>query len=255
MFAGKRKFEVSDPVFYDALIAKQRKRVRKHPRESKEWLELGRLCEAKIDMIQYAARRQFVIRYFLPIFALSFLGITISFHFFVLKLPLSPWQLILNSVIYIFVLIAFVCLWYLRYPPSGSKYFRKAINIDPTCGDAYMYLGLIALRRFKKRKAYRFLEQALRLNGGSNIEIKQKLKSIYEQEFVSFFREKSEKERRQQEIIDHQLDQIRQLRSKNANLEERVERLSAKMDQARWKNRHKKKLLNKPSCCIKIVVF
>jgi len=37
-----------------------------------------------------------------------------------------------------------------------------------------------------------------------------------------------------QGIIDHQLDQIRQLRIKNTNLEKRVESLSAKIDQTKW---------------------
>jgi hypothetical protein len=49
-----------------------------------------------------------------------------------------------------------VWIWSLRYPPSGVKYFRKVIEMDPHCGEAYMYLGAIAFRRFQDRKAFYF---------------------------------------------------------------------------------------------------
>jgi hypothetical protein len=62
---------------------------------------------------------------------------------------------------------------------------------------------------------------------------------------MSFFKKNSEKEIRHQEIIDHQLDQIRLLYSKNANLEKKVESLSVKVDQAKWETGHKTKLLDK----------
>jgi len=136
-------------------------------------------------------------------------------------------------------------LWLLRYPPSGARYFKKAIKLDPQCSDAYMYLGLIALRRYQKRKACRFLEQAFQLDANKKSKIKKELKSIYEKEFMSFFKERSAKEIRMQGIIDHQLDQIRQVRSKNANLEKRVESLSAKVDQAKWELSRKAKQLDK----------
>jgi len=60
------KYEVSDPAYYDSLIADQKERVREHPQDDKEWLELGRLYESKIEMMNYFARRNFGIRYFLP---------------------------------------------------------------------------------------------------------------------------------------------------------------------------------------------
>ncbi len=214
MFNGKRKYEVSNHAYYDSLIAEQKKRVRQHSHNAEEWLELGRLYEAKIDMIQYFARRQFITRCFLPFFALVFLGVVVSYRFFDPQIMVNSWLFVL----YLFADPALIHLWFLRYPPSGSKYFKKVIKLDPQCGDAYMYLGLIALRRYQKRNGCRLLEQAVHLGASNKKKIEQKLKSIYEKEFTSFFNKKSEKEIRMQGIIDHQLDQIRQLRTKNANL-------------------------------------
>ncbi len=91
MFFGKRKYEVSDPAFYDSLIAEQKKRARQHSQDAKEWLELGRLCEAKIDMIQYFTRQQLVIRYFFLLFVLVFLGIITSYYFFAPQLMVNAW--------------------------------------------------------------------------------------------------------------------------------------------------------------------
>jgi TolA-binding protein len=245
MFNGKRKHEVSDPAFYDSLITEQKKRARQHSQDAGEWLELGRLYEAKIDMILYFARRQFIFRYFLPIFALCILGTIGSYHFFAPQLMVNSWLFALTFAIYSFAAFVLIYLWFSRYPPSGGKYFKKAIQMDPQCGDAYMYLGLIALRRYQKRTACRLLEHALKLDVSNKNKIEQMLKFIYETEFMSFFKERSEKEIRMQGIIDHQRDQIRQLRSKNANLEKRVESLSAKVDEAKWKISRKAKQLDK----------
>ena len=245
MFFGKRKYEVSDPAFYDALIAEQKKRARQHSQDAMEWLELGRLCEAKIDMIQYFARRQFVIRYFLPFFTLVLLGVIVSYYFFAPQLMAKTWLSELTLAVCLFGAAALIYIWFLRYPLSGRKYFLKALQLDPQCGDAYVHLGLIALRRYQKRTAYRFWEQAVRLHAGNKTKIERELKSIYQKEFMSFFKEKSENETKMQRIIDQQLDQIRQLHSANANLETRVESLSAKVDQAKWEISHKTKQLDK----------
>ena len=245
MFFGKRKYEVSDPAFYDSLIAEQKKRARQHSQDATEWLELGRLCEAKIDMVQYFARRQLVIRHFLPFFTLVLLGIIATYYFFGPQLMINAWLSALTFAVYLFSAAALIYIWFLRYPLSGRRYFLKALKLDPQCGDAYVYLGLIALRRYQKRTAYQFWEQAVRLHAGNKTKIERELKSIYHKEFISFFKEKSENETGMQRIIDHQLDQIRQLRSKNASLEKRVENLSAKADQAQWETTHKAKQLDK----------
>jgi len=63
--------------------------------------------------------------------------------------------------------------------PSGRKYYKKAIKLDPQCGDAYMYLGLIALRRYQKRNGCRLLEQAVHLDASNKKKIEHMLKSIY----------------------------------------------------------------------------
>ncbi len=245
MFTGKTKYEVSDPAFYDSLIAEQKKRVRQHFQDAEKWLELGRLRESKIEMTNNFARRQFFIRYFLLIFVLCLLGLIVSYHFIVSQFPNNLWVSGLISAVYLFATLVLIQLWFLRYPPSGSKYFKKTIQLEPQCGDAYMYLGLIALRRYQKRKACRYLELAVQLSVSNKNKIDQELKSIYEKEFSSFFNKKSEKDIRQQSIIDKQLEQIRLLSSKNANLEKRVESLSSKADQTRWETGHEKRLLDR----------
>ncbi len=107
-----------------------------------------------------------------------------------------------------------------------------------------MHLGLIALRRYQKRTACQYLEQAIKLKV-NNKEIEQELKSIYEKEFMAFFKGKSEKEAGLQEIIDHQVGEIRELHSKISSLENLTKSLSDKADQARWEVSHKTRLLTK----------
>lgn len=241
------KHEVSDPAFYDPLISEQKKHLRQNPDDTGEMVELGRLFEARIDMIKYFAGRQFVIRYFVPIYILLISGLIWFLHILnsgIAALP-SLWKFFCQIFILAITGVIFSRLWLIRYPPSGSKYFKKAIALDPECADAYMYLGLIALRRHQKKKACYYLERAVQLDANNKSRIEQELKSVYEKEFVSFFKKRPEKEIRQQEIIDHQLDQIRMLRQKNAGLEKRVESLSAKMGQAKWETGHKTKLVVK----------
>ncbi len=234
------KHEVSDPVFYDPLISDQKKKARRNPDDAKERLKLGCLYEAKIDMTHYFAKRKFLIRWLLPFTCLCFFAFIAVFYFN--PPPLHPG--IIAAAFSICALVL-VFMGFVRHPPSGIKYFRKAIALDSKCADAYMYLGVIALRRYQKRKACRYLESAVQLNAGNKNKIEQELKSIYEKEFSSFFNKRSEKDIRQQQIIDHQQNQIRLLRSKNANLEKRVESLSSKADQARWETGHEKRLLDR----------
>jgi len=245
MFSGKIKHAVSDPAFYGSLIAEQKKRIREHSQNAEQWLELGRLYEARIDMTNNFADKSLAIRCFLFAYALLTIFSACIVYFVFSNPNLTPSSFIISMLTAIFVIVILRWLWLLRYPPSGSKYFKKAVQLDPQCGDAYMYLGLIAIRRYQKRNGCRLLEQALRLDASNKKKIEQLLKSIYEKEFISFFKERSEKEIRMQGIIDHQLDQIRQLRTKNANLEKRVESLSAKVDQAKWEISRKAKQLDK----------
>jgi len=82
---SRNKYEVSDPAYYDPLIAEQKSRVRQNPNDAKEWLELGRLHEAKIDMIGSFAKHHFAIRYSLPINVFLFLSVIILFSVYLLK--------------------------------------------------------------------------------------------------------------------------------------------------------------------------
>ncbi len=110
---------------------------------------------------------------------------------------------------------------------------------------AHIYLGLIALRRYQKRKACRYLEAAVKLNAGEKNKFERNLKSIYEKEFFSFFNKKSEKDIEQQQIMNYQLDQIKTLRIQKASLEKIVAGLNDKLDQARWETGNKIKVLDK----------
>ena len=81
-------------------------------------------------------------------------------------------------------------------------------------------------------------------NVSNKNKIEQELKSIYEKELTSLFKKEWKKDTRQQQIIDHQQDQIKTLRMQKADLEKRVESLGGKLDQARWEVGHKTKKLD-----------
>lgn len=241
----KKEHNVSDPGHYDPLIADQKRRVHQYPHDAQEWLELGRLLEDKIDLINYLVKGSFVIRHFLPIYSLLFSMVMIVSAHQISSLNLLPWQSI-GFISLIITIMIVVALWMLslRYPPSGKKYFRKAIALDPNSGEAYLYLGLIALRRHQKRKACCMMEQAIRLNVDDN-RIERELKSIYEKEFVAFFNKKTEKEVMQQEIIDNQVGQIRELCLKVSSLESQIESQNKRTAQAKWEANYRTKSLKK----------
>lgn len=240
-----KKHLVSDPAFYGPLIADQKKRTRKYSDNAKEWLELGRLHEARIDMTKAFAGRVPGIRYFIPIYiSLLLISIVVSTRFFP-DLVLSPTpHILVFSISAVLVIFLMVHLWFMRYPSSGKKYFEKAVRLDPLCAEAYVYLGLIALRRHQKRRGCLLLEKSLHLNG-DNKKIERELKSIYEKEFMAFFSKKSQKEIRQEEIIDRQREEIRELRSMISSLETLTERLSHRAGQAKWETGHKARSLSK----------
>lgn len=240
-----KKHPVSDPAFYGPLIADQEKRARRDPDNAEEWLELGRLHEARVDMINAFAGRVPGIRYFTPVYISSLLILIIVSTRFFPYLVLSPTPNILvfsiSAVLGIFLMVH---IWFTRYPPSGKKYFEKAVRFDPLCAEAYLYLGLIALRRYQKRRGCRLLENALHLKG-DNKKIERELKSIYEKEFMAFFSKKSQREVRQEETIDRQREEIRGLRSRISSLETFTERLSHRAGQAKWETGHKARSLSK----------
>ena len=241
----RKKHPVSDPAHYDSLISAQIKRARQNPDNAEEWLKSGRLCEARIEMIRNYGRRMPAVRYFALIYlALILLSIVITTRFFP-NLVLFPLPYIVSLIICtIFLVFMLVRLWFLRYPPSGRRYFKKAVRIDPFCVEAYMQLGLIALRRHQKRWGCQMLEKVHQLNG-DNRQVERKLKSVYEKEFVSFFNRKSHGMIGQERIITRQFEEIKMLRSKVASLEALKGRLSERASQAKWKTDHTEKRLNK----------
>ncbi len=243
--SNEKKHEVLDPSCCNALIDDQKKLVRQHPDNPQEWIELGRLHEARINLTNYFAKRNFSIRYFVPLTVLLASLFIPTSAFTISRIAPFSWQFTgVIGVLILFVMALCGWMWSLRYPPSGRKYFIKAIDLDPNCAEAHMYLGFIALRRYQKRKGCLLLEQAIRL-GINNSRMERELKSLYEKEFMAFFNKRTDREIRQQEIIDTQQEQIRALRSEVASLERRTENLSGKAKQAKWEAGHKAKSLAK----------
>lgn len=246
MAISKKKYEGTDPGFYDREIKEQRKRIREDPGEAWQWLDLGRLHEAKIDLTNTLARHNPIIRYFNAVYLLTVsMVIAIGYYIFSSPFPyITPAHSIFTTVFIILITMLIGWTWSLRYPPSGWRYFKKAVSLDPHCEDAYIHLGVISLRRYRKHSACKYFEKATELNA-DNKKIERKLKTLYEKEFVSFFNKKTEKEIKLQNIIDHQLNEIKDLRSKVSSLENQIESLSDRADQAKWEVNHKTKLLTR----------
>ena len=234
---ARKKHKVSDPAFYGPIIADQKKYVREHSDDPEAWLELGRLHEAKIDLTQRIAGHTFSLRYFLPVYILVvFSSISIATHQ-ILNLPFPSGLSFVSISLLALIVLTGPWLWSLRYPPSGKKYFKKTIALDPYSGEAYLHLGLIALRRFQKRKACRLWEKAVEL-GVNNKKIEHELRSLYEKEFTVFFSKKTDKEIRQQEIIGSLQEENTRFRSQVDSLQRRIHSLVAKVDQAKWETTH-----------------
>ncbi len=145
------KFEVSDPAFYNALISDQKKEVRRDAKNAAKWLELGRLQEAKVEMTKCFAEKSLLIRR-LPVMTFVLFFMT-SASLYLNPPPLFrtlSWEITLPA--FLLVIVFLIYMMFVRYPRSGSRYFRKVLSLDPGCADAYIYLGFIALRRHQKKK-------------------------------------------------------------------------------------------------------
>ncbi len=246
MFKGNEKYEVSDPAFYAPLIAKQKKYLRLNSNDAGEWVRLGSLCESKLKMTNDFAERFPAIRYSLIIF------VTLGLLFFIIVSNLFPDPTIISDKVFFLILISklllvlwFPFLWTLRYPPSGAKYFKKAHKLDPKCADAYMGLGFIALRRYQKKRAFDFMEQAVRLEGNNQKKMERELKSIYAKEFAILFETKSDEAKSLQKTLDQQAELIRQLQVEKMQLENKVTHLNAKASQAKWVTARTTKLMDR----------
>ena len=163
-YLERKKHQISDPLFYDPVIADQKTYLRKHPHDPKAWLKLGRLCEAKIELINHIGENSFIIRHCFPLYILFLCLPIVVLMPDILEFSFPPLvSVALITSVTVMTMASFTWMWLLRYPRSGKKYFEKVIKIDPDCGEAYMYLGLIYLRRFQARKACRLWEKAIRL--------------------------------------------------------------------------------------------
>ncbi len=177
------KFDASDPSFYDHLISNQKKYVRMDSKNSAQWLELGILQEAKVEITKYFVEKYFIIRGLPVMTYMLFIISWVCFYFypppFILELT---WKTILP--IFIVLIASLIQMTLLRYPRSGSRYFRKALSLNPDCADVYIQLGKIALRRRQKKRGCFLLEQALKK--GYNKKIERELKTIYEKEYSTY---------------------------------------------------------------------
>jgi hypothetical protein len=196
------KIRFRTPSEFTSLIAKLKESIRKNPSDPKKWVKLGHLYEERLNMGGHIVQSSFVIRYVL------ILTVLISFLFvmFLIKTELVGHFFLNYPLLFCFqsaiLILVFVGMFFTRYPHSGSRCFKKAIVLDPKCGEAYMHLGFIALRRFRKRKGCLLLEYALQLNV-DDISIKRKLKTIYEKEFITFFSRQKDEAQKKQDFNSH----------------------------------------------------
>lgn len=241
MFSQRKKYEVTNPGFYDQLISDQKRQVCKNKADPDAWIELGRLFEVRAAYTNEFVNKKFFLQYSFFITLLLSIGGLFLFNFSFQHLLTSEFHIIATLLF----AIGMIFMWNIRYPKSGKYYFKKAVSLDPNCGEAYMYLGKIALRKYQKRKACQLFEMALQLDVKNWNRIKSELKTIYEKEFVDFFNDQSEKEIRQQKIIDSQLDKIRILHRQNVGFQRKNERLNNKIEQIKWEAGHQVKLLSK----------
>ena len=199
--------EPSDPSHFNPLIRKQKRYLKDSSNAPKDWIKLGCLYEERASMTSRICRDNLLLSYmYVPIILIIFLYILFLFKtgLFNLFLINNPLLFVISTSTTALILIG---LLFIRYPRSGSRCFKKALALDSNCGEAYMHLGFIALRKHQKQKAGRLLEHALQL-GVDDKRIKKELKFIYEREFIKFFDTKKEKEKKQQGIIESQLEQI-----------------------------------------------
>ncbi len=169
----RNEYDFCDPAYYAASIRTQKEVLRTDPADVNALLELGRLYEARLDLTRFISRRRVFVKYYMAFFcALSGFGMYIFCKNILFNPLTAGWMKLFTGAV--IVLIAAVIGPYvarLRYPPSGKKYFKKASALDSQCGEAYMHLGLIALRRHQKRRGCELIEHALRL-GVENSSIK-----------------------------------------------------------------------------------
>lgn len=203
-----------DPSIFDQQIKEQKAKAKENRDDAHTWLKLGCLQEDRLEVMRFISNRNFFIRHIMPLSiamigsVLAFLtseGVTITVYTEALgALQLTLFALLLVS--------ALIWMAYNRYPESGYRSFKKAIQINPALGEAYIHLGRIYLRRLQKRKACRMFERAFRLDE-SCLKVENQLKSIYEKEFIRFFNRIKEQETKKDKEILLQQREIEKLKS------------------------------------------
>lgn len=231
MAIGNLNFEMPDPGYYDDLISDQKKIVDNDFENAAKWVELGRLQESKAQMTSRFAKKSLLIRW-LPIGTYLFFIFAVYQH--IKYLGTLPLAVLLPVLIFALIIIIFMTLT--RYPRSGKQYFQKALVLDPSNAEAYMYLGLIALRQHQKKKAYSLFEHAC--EKGSDKKLERELKTIYQKEFFRFFNKKSAKEKvlyRTIEPLENEIASLKieidNLKNKNTTVVKKVKAARAQTDQ------------------------
>ena len=231
MAIGNLKFDMPDPGYFDELISDQKKQLGRDLDDAAKWIELGRLQESKAEMTRRFAKKSLLIRW------IPFCTYLVLFFFIYqyIKYPnILPLMILLPTFAFSFIVTIIMTLT--RYPRSGRRYFQKALSLDPSNVDAYIYLGLIALRRYQKKKGYSLLERACEKSGGKKLE--RELKTIYQKEFVLFFNKKSEKEKELFQKIKPLEDEIISLKNKIDNLQSENTTVTKKAKNNRAKTDH-----------------
>jgi len=216
MIMRNEKFEVADPGFYDTLISDQKKKAGKDPKNAAQWVELGRLEYERAEMTKLFVQNHLLIRW-LPILCYIIL-FSVSYIYFKNYIHILPLAVILPASI--FIIAVTIKMTMIRYPRTGHRYFQKALVLDHSNADATMYLGLIALKKYQKKKAYDLLERACEQGGNKKLE--RELKTVYEKEFFEFFNKKSDKEKELYRTIEPLQNEIKTLKTEIEDLKNKT---------------------------------
>ena len=220
-----------DPSGLKPLIAEQKKRVARDARNPEQWIRLGILFEQRLECIRRLARESRLVRYStLYLFLLLIVLLTTYGSVaWITRHPIPPFTFTLMASMLALAVVYIVCL---RHPRSGVRCFKKALALDPDNGDAYLYLGLIALRRYRKKAGYRYLERAVE-QGADDKKIKQELKTLYQKEFYTFFKRDKQIDEKSQAACESLEQQLEKMASRQTILQTNNSILTAKLKQVK----------------------
>lgn len=203
------EFKMSDPGLYDPLISDQKAMANQSRSDPRPWVELGLLQEEKARLTHIFVKKSRMIRW-IPISSILLCCGSMAAFFILMPNGVST-STPLVLCIFAICLLILSGIFRLRYPRSGRRYFRRALQLDPGNAQALMHLGFIALRRHRRKKAARFLEQALRLSKDKKLE--RRLKTLYEKEILRFLHARIREEERLSTTISSLNSQVASLKS------------------------------------------